>query len=109
MACVIAAPSSGSGKTLLTLLLSSWSYCNEYNLQTFKVGPDYLDPQHLTAVSKKPCRNLDIFLSGRKWINESFHNHGSQADLVLVEGVMGLFDGIGSSEEASTADIAKQL
>ncbi len=109
MACVFAAPSSGSGKTLISLLISSWAYCKGLNIQTFKVGPDYLDPQLLSAFSGKPCRNLDLVLCGQNWTTESFYRFGGDADLVLVEGVMGLFDGIGSSSEGSTAAIAKHL
>ena len=109
MAFVIAAPASNNGKTLVSLLLSSWVRRHEKSIQTFKAGPDYLDPQHLSAVSTIPCRNLDLILSGPNWVKESFHAFGGSADLVLVEGVMGLFDGIGSSEEGSTADIAKLL
>ena len=48
-----------------------------------------------TAFSNKPCRNLDLILSGHDWIKESFHCFGGQADLALVEGVMGLFDVVG--------------
>ncbi len=109
MACVIAAPTSGSGKTLLSLLLASWARCNGQSLQTFKTGPDYLDPQQLTAVSKRPCRNLDIKLCGNNWVKDSFHGFGGSADLALVEGVMGLFDGVGSSTEGSTANLARFL
>ena len=64
MACVISAISSNSGKTLLSLLLISWLKSISKTVQTFKVGPDYLDPQQLSAVSNKACRNLDVILSG---------------------------------------------
>ena len=109
MACIISAPSSGSGKTLLSLLLSSWAKSEGKILQPFKIGPDYLDPQYLGFVSKRPCRNLDLLMSGSKWVIESFHNYGGLADASLIEGVMGLFDGLGSSREGSTAEIAKLL
>ncbi len=109
MACVIAAPSSGTGKTLLSLLLTSWASHRKLNIQTFKIGPDYLDPQQLTAVSKKPCRNLDMVLSGSQWVKDSFYGYGGSSDLSLVEGVMGLFDGRGSSEVGSTAAVARLL
>ncbi len=109
MACVIAATSSGSGKTLLSLLLLAWARSKGLNIQPFKVGPDYLDAQYLSKVANNACRNLDLLLCGPKWVTESFHGYGGLADLVLVEGVMGLFDGIGSSEEGSTAAVAKHL
>ncbi len=109
MACVIAAPKSGSGKTLLSLTLASWARLRGLNLQPFKVGPDYLDQQLLTAIASRPCRNLDLILSGPEWVNKSFHGFAGSADLALIEGVMGLFDGIGSTQKGSTADIARHL
>ena len=109
MACVIAAPSSGSGKTLLSLLLSSWARSKGISIQPFKVGPDYLDPQQLTLVSKKQCRNLDLILCGTEWVEKSFYRHAPLAKLTLIEGVMGLFDGLGSSHKGSTAHISKLL
>ncbi len=109
MACIIAAPSSSSGKTLLSVILSAWAKNNQLNLQPFKIGPDYLDSQLLTSVSQRFCRNLDLILCKEKWINETFYKYGGLADLTLIEGVMGLFDGIGSTSKGSTADIAKQL
>ena len=109
MACVIAAPASGSGKTLLSLLLASWARHRKLKLQSFKVGPDYLDPQQLSAVSQKPCRNLDLILCGSHWVRENFYKFSEAAELVLVEGVMGLFDGVGSSSEGSTAALAHFL
>ena len=109
MACVISAISSNSGKTLLSLLLISWLKSINKTVQTFKVGPDYLDPQQLTAVSKKACRNLDLVLSGESWVKENFNHYGGLTDYSFVEGVMGLFDGIGSSSQGSTAELAKVL
>jgi cobyrinic acid a,c-diamide synthase len=109
MACVISAISSNSGKTLLSLLLISWLKSINKTVQTFKVGPDYLDPQQLTAVSKKACRNLDLILSGERWVKENFNHFGGITDYSFVEGVMGLFDGIGSSSKGSTAELAKVL
>ncbi|MCP9940838.1 cobyrinate a,c-diamide synthase [Cyanobium sp. ATX 6E8] len=109
MACLIAAPSSGSGKTLLSLCLAAWARRSGRQLQPFKVGPDYLDPQLLSRVSGHTCRNLDPLLCGPEWVERCFHWHGSRADLALVEGVMGLFDGRGPSSEGSSAAVAAQL
>ena len=64
MAVVIAAPSSGSGKTLLSLVLLAWARCRGHTIQPFKVGPDYLDPQLLGATAGRSCRNLDLTLCG---------------------------------------------
>ncbi len=109
MVCIISAPASGSGKTLLSLTLTAWAKSKQKSIQTYKVGPDYLDPQQLSLVAKRPCRNLDLILSGEEWVEDSFYKYGSSADLGLVEGAMGLFDGIGISEEGSTAHIARFL
>ena len=109
MACVISAISSNSGKTLLSLLFISWIKSINKTVQPFKVGPDYLDPQQHTAVSKKACRNLDLILSGEIWVKENFFHFGGLTDFSFVEGVMGLFDGIGSTSKGSTAELAKVL
>ena len=109
MACLIAAPASGSGKTLLSLSLIALARRRGLSLQPFKVGPDYLDPQLLGAAANRPCRNLDLPLCSRHWVTDSFHHFGGQADLCLVEGVMGLYDGIGPTSEGSSAAVAKLL
>tara|TARA_Y100001968_G_C19430864_1_gene756956 strand:- start:71 stop:1486 length:1416 start_codon:yes stop_codon:yes gene_type:complete len=109
MACVISAPSSGSGKTLLSILLASWAIDNEITLQSFKAGPDYLDSELLSNISGRNCRNLDLTLSGLDWVKNTFHGFGSLCDLTVIEGVMGLFDGIGTSSKGSTAELAKEL
>ena len=109
MACLIAAPCSGSGKTLLTLALTALLRQRGRSVQTFKVGPDYLDPQLLSRVSGRPCRNLDRLLCGSSWVERSFHWWGRQADHCLVEGVMGLFDGRGPGDEGSSAELAAAL
>ena len=109
MACLIAAPASGSGKTLLSLSLIAWARQRGLTIQPFKVGPDYLDPQVLGAAAGRPCRNLDLPLCGEAWIHDSFHGHGGHTQLCLVEGVMGLFDGIGPTSEGSSAAVARLL
>jgi len=109
VACLIAAPSSGSGKTLLSLMLTALARRRGQSLQPFKVGPDYLDPQLLSRVAGRPCRNLDTLLCGRDWVRRSFSWHAGRADLALVEGVMGLFDGRGASSEGSSAEVAALL
>ena len=109
MALVIAAPASNSGKTLLTVLLTSWARKEGKSIQAFKIGPDYLDPQLLSVVSGKDCRNLDTILCGHNWVKESFNGFGCLSELSIIEGVMGLFDGMGSTSEGSTAEVAKLL
>jgi cobyrinic acid a,c-diamide synthase len=68
-----------------------------------------LDPQLLSQVAGLPCRNLDPLLCGEDWVRRSYRWHGGQADRVLVEGVMGLFDGRGPSSEGSSAAVAQLL
>jgi len=106
---IIAAPWSGSGKTLLSLCLTAALGQRRLTVQTFKVGPDYLDPQLLGALSGRPCRNLDPLLCGEPWLRAAFHHWGGAADACLVEGVMGLYDGLGPSQEGSTAHVARLL
>jgi len=106
---VIAAPCSGSGKTLLSLCLAALARQRGASLQPFKVGPDYLDPQLLSETAGLSCRNLDTLLCGSEWVRRCFRWHGSRADRVLVEGVMGLFDGRGPGTEGSTAAVAALL
>ena len=109
MSCIISAPSTDSGKTTLTLLISCWAYSRGLKLQTFKVGPDYLDQQQLSSIGQPICRNLDIFLSGKNWVKKTFIKYSNKCDLSLIEGAMGLFDGLGSTQFSSTANIAKVL
>ncbi|QEY31039.1 cobyrinate a,c-diamide synthase [Synechococcus sp. RSCCF101] len=109
MACLIAAPSSGSGKTLLTLAISAWLRRRGGSVQTFKTGPDYLDAGWLGRVSGRPCRNLDPVLCPDVWLLEAFRHWGGRAQHALVEGAMGLFDGIGAGEEGSSAQVARLL
>jgi len=109
LSCLIAAPCSGSGKTLVSLSLAALARLRGARVQTFKVGPDYLDPQLLGAVSGRVCRNLDPLLCGDDWVKRTFQWHASRADCVLVEGVMGLFDGRGPTAEGSSAQVADLL
>tara|TARA_Y100000589_G_scaffold329212_1_gene375143 strand:- start:1033 stop:2394 length:1362 start_codon:yes stop_codon:yes gene_type:complete len=109
MSCIISAPSTDSGKTTLSLLISCWASSKNLRLQTFKVGPDFLDQEQLSSIGQPTCRNLDIFLSGENWIKNTFYKHSNKCDLSLVEGAMGLFDGLGSTHCSSTANVAKVL
>jgi len=109
MPCVISSPSTDSGKTTLSLLISCWAFSKGIQIQTFKVGPDYLDQQQLSSIGQPICRNLDIFLSGEEWVQESFFKHSLKYKFSLIEGAMGLFDGLGATTYSSTANVAKLL
>ena len=74
MPCVISSPSTDSGKTTLSLLLSCWAFSKGIKIQTFKVGPDYLDQQQLSSIGQPICRNLDIFLRVRNGFKNLFLN-----------------------------------
>jgi cobyrinic acid a,c-diamide synthase len=108
-AILITGDRSGSGKTSITLALAALLSKNNH-VQTFKVGMDYIDPSYLGAVSGRPCRNLDSFTLNTRQIRQIF-NYGSRgADIALVEGVRGLYEGAEAlSDVGSTASIAKTL
>jgi cobyrinic acid a,c-diamide synthase len=107
---VIAGTSSGAGKTTVACGLVGALRARGARVQGFKVGPDYIDPSYHALASGRPGRNLDAFLSGPELI-APLARHGSRgAEIAIVEGVMGLFDGAsGRGELASTAHIAKLL
>jgi cobyrinic acid a,c-diamide synthase len=100
---------SGSGKTSITLALAALLSRNN-QVQTFKVGMDYIDPSYLSAVSWRPCRNLDSFTLSDEQIREIFEFGCRDADIALVEGVRGLYEGADAlTDTGSTASIAKLL
>jgi len=107
---VLAAPHSGSGKTTVTLGILAALKRRALRLAPFKVGPDFIDPGYHRLVTGTPSLNLDGWICGADFIRESFARHAAGADLAIIEGVMGLFDGMdGVSEAGSTAQIAKLL
>ena len=100
---------SGSGKTSITLALAALLSRNN-KVQTFKVGMDYIDPSYLSAVSGRPCRNLDSFTLSDEQIHEIFQYGCRGADIALIEGVRGLYEGAEAlTDTGSTASIAKLL
>lgn len=107
---VIAGPHSGVGKTTVSLALIAAARGRGLRVQPFKVGPDFIDPGHLAMAAGRACHNLDGWMLSREANLEIFRRQAHGADLVVVEGVMGLFDGYdGQSEAGSTAQMAKWL
>ena len=102
---IIASNCSGGGKTTFTLGLMKALKNRNLDVQGYKVGPDYIDPAFHTEVTKKASRNLDTFLMGEEGTIKSYLK--GSGDVGIIEGVMGLYDGIGVSEEGSTYEISK--
>jgi cobyrinic acid a,c-diamide synthase len=110
MSLVIAGERSGVGKTTVTLALLSSLANKNAKIQSFKVGPDYIDPMFHQRVTGRACRNLDPVLTSEAYVQQCFSRHVQDVDYALVEGVMGLFDGAsGRDDWASTAHVARLL
>jgi cobyrinic acid a,c-diamide synthase len=107
---VIAGPASGVGKTTVTLSLMAALRKRGLTVQPFKCGPDFIDGGHHAKVCGRPSRNLDGWMLSAETDRHIFYRNAANADVCVVEGVMGLFDGVdGKSEAGSTAEIAKWL
>jgi len=104
---IISSNCSGGGKTTFTLGLMKALKNRKLDVQGYKVGPDYIDPAFHKEVTKKASRNLDTFLMGEEGVINSYLK--GRGDVGIIEGVMGLYDGIGTSEKASTYDVSKLL
>ncbi len=110
MSIAIAGERSGVGKTTVTLALLAALKRRKQAVQSFKVGPDYIDPMFHSYVTGRACRNLDPILTSDAYVRECFDRHSQTADCAIVEGVMGLFDGAsGTTDAGSTAQVAKLL
>ena len=107
-ALIIAAPSSGAGKTTVTLALLRALRRRGVRVASAKVGPDYIDPAFHAAASGRPCRNLDPWAMRPETLRHQLDRAADGADLLIVEGVMGLFDGAADGG-GSTADLAALL
>jgi len=101
MALVIAGERSGAGKTTVTIALLAFLIRRGLNVQSFKVGPDYIDPMFHAFVTGRPCRNLDPVLTSESYVKKCFSRHILHVDYALVEGVMGLFDGVSRKNQES--------
>lgn len=100
-ALLIAAPASGQGKTTVTAALARFHRNQGRKVHIFKAGPDFLDPMILAQASGHPVYQLDLWMGGQAHCQQLLYQAASTADLILIEGVMGLFDG-----EPSSADLA---
>lgn len=110
MSLVVAGDRSGVGKTTVTAAILASLMARKRAVQSFKVGPDYIDPMFHSVVTQRPCRNLDPILTSDTYVQSLFATHTQEADYALVEGVMGLFDGaVGQGGRGSTAHIARLL
>ena len=92
---VVAGLGSGAGKTSISLGLVAALQSRGRVVQTFKVGPDFIDCAYLAHASRRPCRNLDSWMLGDDGVQRSLAHGVVGADAVVVEGVMGIFDGHG--------------
>ena len=107
---VIAAPASGTGKTTVATGVMAALTARGLRVSPHKVGPDYIDPGYHALATGRPGRNLDAFLAGPERVPALLAHGAAGADIAVVEGVMGLFDGAaGRGELASTAHVAKLL
>jgi cobyrinic acid a,c-diamide synthase len=107
---VIAAPHSGSGKTTVMLGLLLALRERRLSVQPFKIGPDFIDPSHHTKICETTSRNLDSWMCEDVVVQEIFARAAANADVSVVEGVMGLFDGYGpDNDRGSTAHVARLL
>jgi len=101
---IVAGTHSGCGKTTVSLGLMACLRKKGYVVQAFKAGPDFIDAGLHRLVTGRPSRNLDIWMCGEDFVKSSFERHSSKADISIIEGVMGIFDG-----EDSTARLAQFL
>ena len=106
---VIAGATSGVGKTSITSAIIYGMKKRGYNIQPFKVGPDYIDPSYLSVISGNDTKNLDVWLMGKNELMKSFARN-SASDVSIIEGVMGYYDGFGGKTNyASTHHVASLL
>jgi cobyrinic acid a,c-diamide synthase len=98
---LVAAPGSGHGKTTVTAALAAYHRKRGRRVRVFKTGPDFLDPMVLEQASGQPVYQLDLWMGGEEHCRSQLHQAAQEADLILVEGAMGLFDG-----SPSAADLA---
>jgi cobyrinic acid a,c-diamide synthase len=108
---IIAGTTSGVGKTTISLaIMYALKYKKGFSVQPFKIGPDFIDPSYHKIITGRESRTLDAWMMGNNGIISTLQNAAIDVDVAIIEGVMGLFDGLsGKSDFASTAYVAKIL
>ena len=108
---IIAGTTSGVGKTTISLaIMYALKYKKGFSVQSFKIGPDFIDPSYHKTITGRESRTLDAWMMGNNGIISTLQNTAIDVDVAIIEGVMGLFDGLsGKSDFASTAYVAKIL
>ena len=108
---IIAGTTSGVGKTTISLaIMYALKYKKGFSVQSFKIGPDFIDPSYHKIITGRESRTLDAWMMGNNGIISTLQNTAIDVDVAIIEGVMGLFDGLsGKSDFASTAYVAKIL
>lgn len=106
---LIAGTNSGVGKTTASMGTMAALVKRGLKVQPYKVGPDYIDPSYHTAICNQQSRNLDTFMMGTEGVKKEFALTSNYSDICVIEGVMGLFDGMDATEIASSAHVAKTL
>ena len=107
---VFAAPKSGSGKTTVTCGVLQALHDRGMNVVSMKCGPDYIDPMYEERVIGVPAANLDLFFTPEETLRRLFLKHAKGAEISVIEGVMGYYDGLGAAtDEASTFKVAEAL
>ncbi|WP_394541318.1 cobyrinate a,c-diamide synthase [Lysobacter enzymogenes] len=101
---LVSAPASNQGKTSVTAALARWHSRQGRRVRVFKTGPDFLDPMVLERASGAPAQQLDLWMCGEDDVRARLHAAAGEAELILIEGVMGLFDG-----SPSSADLARRI
>ena len=105
---LIAAPSSGSGKTTVSRGLMALLIKKGLKVQPFKCGPDYIDTKYHTAVCRRPSINLDTFMASAGHVKELYARYATGADACITEGMMGMYDGY-DRDRGSSAEVAGLL
>jgi cobyrinic acid a,c-diamide synthase len=107
---IVAGVSSGAGKTLVATAIMYYFQRKGLHVQPFKIGPDFIDPSYHAIVCKRQSYNLDVWMMGERGVLNEFSKISSEADIAVIEGVMGLFDGVsGKPDFGSTAHVARIL